>query len=116
MELLCGQVDFKVVSGFEVGLEVEFTLVLVNVKGLGGGGGRAGALRRPIDSNRSFTLHEKLCDKAMNNRYWSSVLLVLTLVSIERSLCPAAFYKRKPFCPVRHCFIMSCQMKQCQMK
>ena len=26
----------------------------MNVKGLGGGGGGAGALREPIDSNRSF--------------------------------------------------------------
>ena len=41
VELLGGEVDFKVVGGFEVGLVVEFTLVLVNVKGLGG----AGALR-----------------------------------------------------------------------
>ena len=36
VELLGGEVDFKVVSGFKVDLEVEFTLVLVNVKGLGG--------------------------------------------------------------------------------
>ena len=36
VELLGGEVDFKVVGGFEVGLVVEFTLVLVNVKGLGG--------------------------------------------------------------------------------
>ena len=50
MELLGGEVDFKVMDGFEVGLEDEFTLLLVNVKGLGG----AGALREPIDSNRSF--------------------------------------------------------------
>ena len=40
MELLGGEVDFNVVSGFEVDLEVEFTLALLNVKGLGGGGGR----------------------------------------------------------------------------
>ena len=39
--LLDGEVDFKVVGGFEVGLVVEFTLVLVNVKGLGGGGAGA---------------------------------------------------------------------------
>ena len=44
MELLGGEVDFEVV------LVDEFTLVLVNVKGLGG----AGALREPIDSNMSF--------------------------------------------------------------
>ena len=35
MELLGGEVDFNV-SGFEEGFEVEFTLALVNVKGLGG--------------------------------------------------------------------------------
>ena len=38
MELLGGEVDFEVVGGFEAGLVVEFTLVLVNVKGLGGQG------------------------------------------------------------------------------
>ena len=47
VELLGGEVDFEVV------LVDEFTLVLMNVKGLGGGRG-AGALREPIDSNRSF--------------------------------------------------------------
>ena len=40
VELLGGEVDFKVMDGFEVDLEDEFTLLLVNVKGLGGGGGR----------------------------------------------------------------------------
>ena len=40
VELLGGEVDFKVMDGFEVVLVDEFTLVLVNVKGLGGGGGR----------------------------------------------------------------------------
>ena len=50
MELLGGEVDFKVMDGFEVVLEDEFTLLFVNVKGLGG----AGALREPIDSNRSL--------------------------------------------------------------
>ena len=39
VELLGGEVDFKVVSGFEVDLEVEFTLTLMNVKDLGGGQG-----------------------------------------------------------------------------
>ena len=34
------EVDFNVVCGFEVGLVVEFTLALVNVEGLGGGGGK----------------------------------------------------------------------------
>ena len=42
VELLGGEADFKVVGGFEVGLVVEFTLVLVNVNGLGGGGGGQG--------------------------------------------------------------------------
>ena len=37
VELLGGEVDFNG-SGFEVHLEVELTLVIVNVKGLGGGG------------------------------------------------------------------------------
>ena len=37
VELLDGEVDFKVVGGFEVGLVVEVLLVLVNVKGLGQG-------------------------------------------------------------------------------
>ena len=37
MELLGGEVDFKVTDGFEVVLVDEFTLVLVDVKGLGRG-------------------------------------------------------------------------------
>ena len=37
VELLGGEVDFNVVIGFGMSLEVELTLVLVNVKGLGGG-------------------------------------------------------------------------------
>ena len=53
VELLGGEVDFEVMDGFEVVLVIEFTLVLLNVKGLGGG---AGALREPIDSNRSFPM------------------------------------------------------------
>ena len=36
--LLGGEVDFEVMDGFEVVLVDEFTLVLVNVKGLGGEG------------------------------------------------------------------------------
>ena len=46
-----------------------------------------------------------------------------TQFKIEKSICPAAFYNRKPFSPVRHHFIkapystnLSCQMNQCQMK
>ena len=38
VELVGGEVDFKVMDGFEVDLEDEFTLLLVNVKGLGEGG------------------------------------------------------------------------------
>ena len=53
VELLGGEVDFNVMGGFEVVLVDEFTLVHVNVKGFWGGGG-AGVLREPIDSNRSF--------------------------------------------------------------
>ena len=57
MEMLGGEVDFNV-DGFEMDLEVELTLELVNVKGSfsGGGGGGAGTLREPIDSNSSFPL------------------------------------------------------------
>ena len=42
MELLGGEVDFSVVSRFEVNLKVELTLVVVNVNGFffGGGAGR----------------------------------------------------------------------------
>ena len=43
VELLGGEVDFKVVDSFEVGLMVEFPLVLVNVKGFFLGGGGTGA-------------------------------------------------------------------------
>ena len=45
VELLGGEVDFKVMDGFEVDLEDEFTLLLVNVKGLGGGRGAEGTYR-----------------------------------------------------------------------
>ena len=38
VELLGGEVDFKVMDSYEVVLVDEFTLVLVNVKGLGGQG------------------------------------------------------------------------------
>ena len=50
MRLLGGEVAFKVLDGFEVILRDELILVLANWKGLRG----AGALRDPIDSNRSF--------------------------------------------------------------
>ena len=42
VELLGGEVDFRVMDGFEVVLVDECTLVLENVKGLGGGGGGGG--------------------------------------------------------------------------
>ena len=38
MDLLCEEMDFNNVDGFGMVFETEFTLVLVNVKGLGGGG------------------------------------------------------------------------------
>ena len=50
VKLLGGEVDFKVMDGFEVVLREELILVLANWKGFGGGGG-AGALRDLIDSN-----------------------------------------------------------------
>ena len=49
LELL-GEVDFSV-NGFGMDLEEELTLVLEN-EFFWGGGGRAGALREPTDSNR----------------------------------------------------------------
>ena len=36
MGLLGGDMDFKIVDGFVMTLETEFTFVLVNVNGLGG--------------------------------------------------------------------------------
>ena len=42
VEVLGGEVDRSVEGGFEVDLEVESILVLVNVKGLWGGGGGRG--------------------------------------------------------------------------
>ena len=38
MDLLAGDMDFKIVDGFVMGLWTGFTLVLVNVNGLGGRG------------------------------------------------------------------------------
>ena len=62
MRLVGGEVAFKVLDGFEVVLRDELILVLANWKGLGGGegGGGAGALRDPIDSNRSFPVMSTL--------------------------------------------------------
>ena len=56
--LLVGDMDFKIVNGFVMGLWTGFTLVLMNVNGLGWGG--AGALREPMDSNKSFPLMSTL--------------------------------------------------------
>ena len=56
MGLLGGEVAFKVLDGFEVVLRDELILVLANWKGFGG----AGALRDPIDSNRSFPVMSTL--------------------------------------------------------
>ena len=50
VDLLGGVMNFNTVDALRMVLETGLTLVLVNVKGLGG----AGALREPIDSNRSF--------------------------------------------------------------
>ena len=56
--LLGHDMDFKIVDGFVMTLETGFTFVLVNVNGLGGGG--AGALREPMDSDRSFPVMSTL--------------------------------------------------------
>ena len=55
-DLLCEEMDFNTVDGFGMVFETGMTLVLVNVKGLGG----AGALREPMDSNRSFPVMSTL--------------------------------------------------------
>ena len=53
--LLGGVLDFNTVDGFGMVLGTGLTSVLVNVKDLvRWGGGGAGALREPMDSNRSF--------------------------------------------------------------
>ena len=83
VELLGGEVGFKVMDGFEVVLVDEFTLVLMDVKGffffLGGG---AGALREPIDSNRSFPVMLSLriflaaCETATHTRFQIQCVLL----------------------------------------
>ena len=50
--LLGGDMNYKIVDDFVMVLETGLTLVLVNVKGLGGGEGAG--LRETMDSNRSF--------------------------------------------------------------
>ena len=54
--LLGGVMDFNTANGFGMVLETGLTLVLTNVKGLGG----VGALREPIDSNGSFPVMSTL--------------------------------------------------------
>ena len=44
--LLGGDMDFKIVDGFVMDLETGFTVVLVNVNGLGGGGGTSRGAER----------------------------------------------------------------------
>ena len=56
VELLGEEVGFSVVSGSEVDLDVELTLVCVNVHGLGPGLGGAGALREPQVPTLLFVL------------------------------------------------------------
>ena len=56
VDLLGGVMDFKTGDGFLMVLETGLTLVLLNVKGLGG----AGVLREPTDSNRSFPVMSTL--------------------------------------------------------
>ena len=58
--LLGGDMDFKIVDSFVMALETGFTLVLVNVNALSGGGGGTGALREPMDSSRSFPVMSTL--------------------------------------------------------
>ena len=50
VDLLGGVMHFSTVDASGIFLETGLTLVLANVKGLG----EAGAMREPIDSNRSF--------------------------------------------------------------
>ena len=50
VDLLGRVMDFSNVDAFGMFLETGLTLVLMNVKGLGG----ARTLRQPTDSNRSF--------------------------------------------------------------
>ena len=56
MVLLVGDMNFKIVDGFVMVLGTGLTLVLVNVKGLGG----ARMLREPMDSSRSFSVMSTL--------------------------------------------------------
>ena len=55
MVLLVGDMDFKIVDGFVMGLWTGFSLVLVNVNGLeGGGGGQGHSENRWIQTSPSL--------------------------------------------------------------
>ena len=54
--LWVGDMDFKIVDGYVMVLWTVFTVVLVNVNGLGG----TGALREPMDSSKSFPVMSTL--------------------------------------------------------
>ena len=56
VSLLGGDMDFKIVDGFVMALQTEFTLVLCECEWLGA----AGALREPMESNRSFPVMSTL--------------------------------------------------------
>ena len=56
VDLLGRVMNFNTADGFGMVLETGLTLLLVNVKSLG----RAGVLREPIDSNRSFPVMSTL--------------------------------------------------------
>ena len=64
--LLGGDMDLKIVDGFVMVLETGLTLVLVNVKGLGGE-----ALREPMDSNRSFPVMSTISNTILNEFIYS---------------------------------------------
>ena len=49
VDFLDGMMDFNTWDTLGMALETGLTLVLMNVKGWGGGGGGEGALREPID-------------------------------------------------------------------
>ena len=59
--------DFKIVDGLVIDLETGFTLVPLNVNGLGGGG--VGALRELMDSNRSFPVMSRQLRPAVELLY-----------------------------------------------
>ena len=62
VELLGGEVDFRVMDGFEGGFGGRVYFGTRECEGFRGGEGEkgAGALRGPIDSNRSFAVMSNL--------------------------------------------------------